>query len=45
MLPALGISKAWFYLALPVSGLLIVLFSVELLGQAWKSLRGEGGQA
>jgi len=30
-LPALKISKAWFYLALPVSGLLITLFSVEAL--------------
>ena len=28
-LPALGISKAWFYLAIPISGLLIVLFSIE----------------
>ncbi len=29
MLPALDISRAWFYLALPVSGLLICMFSVE----------------
>lgn len=29
MLPALNISRAWFYLALPVSGILIVLFSFE----------------
>lgn len=28
-LPALGIAKAWFYLALPVSGVLITLFSIE----------------
>jgi TRAP-type C4-dicarboxylate transport system permease small subunit len=28
-LPALGISKAWFYLALPVSGILTSLFMVE----------------
>lgn len=28
-LPALGISKAWFYLAIPISGLLIGLFSIE----------------
>jgi TRAP-type C4-dicarboxylate transport system permease small subunit len=31
ILPALGISKAWFYMAIPVSGTLIVLFSLELL--------------
>jgi TRAP-type C4-dicarboxylate transport system permease small subunit len=29
-LPALGISKAWFYLALPVSGILTALFMFEL---------------
>jgi TRAP-type C4-dicarboxylate transport system permease small subunit len=29
-LPALGISKAWFYMALPVSGLLTALFMLEL---------------
>ena len=29
MLPALGIAKAWFYLALPVSGVLTSLFAVE----------------
>lgn len=28
-LPALGISKAWFYMALPVSGVLTSLFMVE----------------
>jgi TRAP-type C4-dicarboxylate transport system permease small subunit len=28
-LPALGISKAWFYLAIPICGLLISLFSIE----------------
>lgn len=28
-LPALGVAKAWFYLALPVSGLLMSLFSLE----------------
>lgn len=28
-MPALGISKAWFYLALPVSGALTALFMVE----------------
>lgn len=31
LLPALGISKAWFYLSIPVSGILIVLFSLELI--------------
>ena len=31
MLPALGISKAWFYLALPVSGGLVSLFAIESL--------------
>lgn len=31
LLPALGISKAWFYLAIPISGLLICLFSVEAM--------------
>jgi TRAP-type C4-dicarboxylate transport system permease small subunit len=31
VLPALGISKAWFYLSIPVSGILIVLFSLELI--------------
>ena len=29
LLPALGISKAWFYLAIPISGALICLFSIE----------------
>lgn len=28
-LPALGIAKGWFYMALPVSGMLICLFMVE----------------
>ena len=28
-LPALGIAKGWFYLALPVSGLLIAMFVIE----------------
>jgi TRAP-type C4-dicarboxylate transport system permease small subunit len=28
-LPALGVAKAWFYLALPVSGVLITLFMAE----------------
>ena len=28
-LPALGISKAWFYLAIPISGLLMALVSLE----------------
>ncbi|MEN8662958.1 MAG: TRAP transporter small permease [Lentimonas sp.] len=30
-LPALGIAKAWFYMALPVSGILTSMFSVEAL--------------
>ncbi|ADE53478.1 TRAP transporter small permease [Coraliomargarita akajimensis] len=34
-LPALGIARAWFYLALPVSGVLISLFSIESL---WATL-------
>lgn len=29
-LPALGVSRAWFYLALPVSGFLTALFMLEL---------------
>ncbi len=33
ILPALGISKAWFYLSIPVSGALIFLFSLELMGR------------
>lgn len=31
-LPALGISKGWFYAALPASGLLMLLFSIESIG-------------
>lgn len=38
LLPSLGISKAWFYLALPISGVLITLYSVETL---WSLLRRE----
>lgn len=34
-LPALGIAKAWFYLALPISGALITLFTVEAF---WRML-------
>lgn len=37
ILPALGISKAWFYLAIPFSGTLISLFS---LGAFLDTLRG-----
>ncbi|MBC8012018.1 MAG: TRAP transporter small permease [Burkholderiales bacterium] len=37
ILPALGISKAWFYLAIPFSGALISLFS---LGTFIDTLRG-----
>ena len=36
-LPALGIAKAWFYMALPVSGFLMTLFSIESL---WATLIG-----
>ena len=43
MLPSLGISKAWFYMALPVSGILMVLFSLELLAASFKALK-EGGE-
>ena len=38
-LPALGISKAWFYLALPVSGFLTSLFMIESFLTAF---RGKG---
>jgi len=30
-LPALGVAKAWFYMALPVSGILISSFSAEAI--------------
>lgn len=30
-LPALGVAKAWFYMALPVSGVLITIFSFEAI--------------
>ena len=36
-LPALGISKAWFYLALPVSGFLTGLFMVEFMALLFAS--------
>jgi TRAP-type C4-dicarboxylate transport system permease small subunit len=36
-LPALGISRGWFYLALPVSGILTTCFMVELF---WVTLVG-----
>jgi TRAP-type C4-dicarboxylate transport system permease small subunit len=39
LLPALGISKAWFYMALPVSGILIVLFSLELMTRVIDELK------
>lgn len=35
-LPALNLSKAWFYAALPTSGLLMLLFSLESI---WRELR------
>lgn len=34
-LPALGIARAWFYMALPVSGILISLFAIESI---WSTL-------
>lgn len=34
-LPALGISKGWFYLALPVSGCLTTLFMIESFWATW----------
>ncbi|WPJ96267.1 TRAP transporter small permease [Coraliomargarita algicola] len=37
LLPALDISRAWFYLALPVSGLLVSCFSLERLLDALRS--------
>ncbi len=37
-LPALGISKGWFYLALPVSGFLTSIFMVE---SCLSTIRGE----
>ncbi|MDP4610157.1 MAG: TRAP transporter small permease [Opitutales bacterium] len=36
MLPSLNISRAWFYLALPVSGALVALFSLENLISEFK---------
>jgi len=41
MLPALNISKAWFYLALPVSGILIFLFNLELVSRTISDMRKE----
>jgi len=41
-LPALGIAKAWFYLALPVSGVLTTLFMVESL---WATLTEDTAEA
>ena len=43
-LPALGIAKAWFYLALPVSGALIALFAVESFCRTFVEQRGENGE-
>lgn len=39
LLPALGISRAWFYMALPVSGILITLFVIEILLDCIAALR------
>ncbi|MGB0372415.1 MAG: TRAP transporter small permease [Opitutales bacterium] len=45
-LPALGIARGWFYLALPVSGWLIALFSFELLILTiWGPEKSDGGDA
>ncbi|MEX0323251.1 MAG: TRAP transporter small permease [Puniceicoccaceae bacterium] len=41
LLPALGISKAWFYLSIPVSGILIVLFSLELMSRVIADMKKE----
>lgn len=35
ILPALGIAKAWFYLVLPISGILITSFAIESFWGAW----------
>jgi TRAP-type C4-dicarboxylate transport system permease small subunit len=43
ILPALGISKAWFYLALPVSGVLTAMFTLELLLNDLRRLPRTGG--
>lgn len=42
LLPSLGISKGWFYLALPISGVLISLYAVEAL---WAILQSESRSA
>jgi len=42
MLPALNISRAWFYLALPVSGTLITIFSFENFVSELKEAKGGG---
>ena len=35
-LPALGVERAWVYLAVPLAGVLILLHSIEAM---WASLR------
>ncbi len=42
LMPSLGVSKAWFYLALPFSGFLICLYSIETL---LRIIRGDGPPA
>ena len=44
MLPALEIAKAWFYLALPVSGLLVSMFSIESIWAVWVNDEIEYGE-
>lgn len=35
-LPALGINKGWFYLAIPISGVLLSIFSIEMMIESAK---------
>lgn len=45
-LPAMGIAKAWFYLAVPLCGALVSMFSIEAIILAWsgKSELKEGAE-
>jgi TRAP-type C4-dicarboxylate transport system permease small subunit len=40
-LPALGVARGWFYLALPVSGILITIFMVENFCATLMKTRGD----